>query len=122
MNERVMDAMQAGRARIADERVAGVHVVAVAGELDAAGAPRLRDHLTELIDHGADRVVLDLSGLDFLDSVATAAIVGAHRRLEGRLAVVAQHRYVLLIFEAGGLDGLIAVFRTRRAALASLAG
>jgi anti-sigma B factor antagonist len=97
-------------------------VVVARGELDVAAVPELRRLLGASVR--TSRILLDLSEVTFIDSLSLAAIVAAKRRLgdEGRLAVVADHHYVLLIFEAGGLDSVVEVFRTRDEAEAHLRG
>jgi anti-anti-sigma factor len=53
-------------------------VIAVAGEVDMATAPSLADCLAD----NADRdVILDLSGVAFLDSSGLTALINAHRAL-----------------------------------------
>ena len=59
----------------------GWKVVHVAGEIDLRTAPELRERLAALLDDGADRVVVDLGQVHFLDSTALSVMVGAHRRL-----------------------------------------
>jgi anti-sigma B factor antagonist len=95
-------------------------LVVAQGELDVAAVPELRKLLGA--SSGTSRILLDLSEVTFIDSLSLAAIVAAKRRLgdEGRLAVVADYHYVLLIFEAGGLDSVVEVFRTRGEAEAYL--
>ena len=81
-------------------------VITVGGELDIATAPALRDRLAAAVDAGTHRLVIDLSALSFLDSVALATIVHAKQRLpeEGRMAIVIDpSSYVMLVFESGGL-------------------
>jgi len=97
-------------------------LVVAAGELDIAAAGDLRSRLRGAIDAGATRVLLDLAGVDFIDSTSVAAIVAAHRRLagRGRLVVVATHPYVRLIFEAAGVVHVIAICETRDEALGLL--
>ena len=97
-------------------------VIVARGELDVAAVPELRRLLSA--SSGTSRILLDLSEVTFIDSLSLAAIVAAKRRLGdgGRLAVVADHHYVLLIFEAGGLDSVVEVFRTRGEAEAYLLG
>ena len=99
-------------------------LVVARGELDVAAVPELRRLLAPAASLGTSRILLDLSEVTFIDSLSLAAIVAAKRRLgdEGRLAVVADHHYVLLIFEAGGLDSVVEVFRTRDEAEAYLLG
>jgi anti-sigma B factor antagonist len=85
------------------------------GELDIAAVSELRERLERATSSGAWRILLDLAEVTFIDSLSLAAIVAANRRLghAGRLALVADHAYVLLILEACGLDSVVEVFRTR---------
>lgn len=98
-------------------------VVSVRGELDMLTVPELRTVINEVIDGGAQRLVLDLTGVSFIDSVSLAAIVNARRRLGdgGRLGVVIEEgSYAMLIFEIGGLDSIVELFHTRVRAVAKL--
>jgi anti-sigma B factor antagonist len=95
-------------------------VVTVTGELDIATAPALRDHLTAAIDAGKDRLVIDLSEISFLDSVALATIVHAKQRLpeHGRMALaIDPSSYVMLVFESGGLPKVLDLVDTRAQAI-----
>jgi anti-sigma B factor antagonist len=100
-------------------------VLAISGELDIATAPGLRERLDAAIDSGVRRLVLDLSGVSFLDSVALAVIVNAKRRLgdEGRMVLVVDRRtYVMLVFECSGLPSVLEIADTRDEAVARLDG
>ena len=58
-------------------------VVLVSGELDMSSAPRLENALSELArDDRVRRVVIDLSGTEFVDSSGLRAILSAHRELD----------------------------------------
>ena len=95
-------------------------VIAVVGELDIATAPALRDRFDTASEAGRHRLVIDLSGVSFLDSVALATIVHAKQRLpeEGRMAVVVDpSSYVMLVFESGGLGKVLDLVETRAEAL-----
>lgn len=93
------------------------------GELDIATVATLREPLDAAIDAGTRRLVIDLSDVRFLDSVALAVIVNAKRRLagEGKLVVVVdRNSYVMLVFECSGLPGIIDMADTRDEAVAML--
>lgn len=53
----------------------GTVYLAVAGELDAATAPQLRERLEELAAAGFARLVLDVRAATFIDSMGLAVIV-----------------------------------------------
>jgi anti-sigma B factor antagonist len=95
-------------------------VLTVTGDLDIATAPALRDHLTAAIEAGRHQLVVDLSAISFLDSVALATIVHAKQRLPegGRLAVaVHPSSYVMLVFESVGLPKVLDLVETRAQAI-----
>ncbi len=89
------------------------------GEVDVASSGELRRHLR---DAAATRILVDLGGVSFIDSISIAAIVGKQRRLppDGRLALVAHDPYVLLVLEAVGLQHVMHVFPNRAEAEAYL--
>lgn len=98
-------------ARLAD----GTALLTVAGELDIAAVPVLRERLAAISDTGARRLVADLRAVSFMDSTALAAFIHAKVRLgdERTLALVLEREsYARLIFEVAGLDGVIDVFET----------
>ena len=74
--------------------VQGEIVIArVTGELDIAGAPSIGERLGEAVPTSARGLVVDFSGLEFLDSSGIAMLFGLARRLNSRrqeLRVVAR--------------------------------
>ena len=106
---------------VAEERLepAGV-LLTVSGELDMATAPELRTRLTNAIDAGARRLVIDLCPVSFMDSVAMAAIIHARTLLlDGRMAIVLPcDSYTRLVFEIAGLPRCLDLFETREEAIA----
>lgn len=64
--------------------------VALAGRLDARGAPAVREVLHAALSTGPDRLIVDLSAVELLDKTGLGVLVGAHRRarLEGRELVL----------------------------------
>jgi anti-sigma B factor antagonist len=83
--------------------VGDVHVVRPTGELDMVSA----DFLTErLVEVAGSTVVVDLSGLSFMDSSGIAALIRAKVRMEndGDSLVVSRPRpNVLRVLEVTGL-------------------
>ena len=92
----------------AEDRDGRVHV-ALAGELDIATAPELEQLVNDRIDAGQE-VVIDLRGLQFMDSSGIRVLVAAHARAgrsSTRVFVIrpAPASAVAKIVEVSGLDG-----------------
>lgn len=51
-------------------------IIAVDGRLTATGAPLLRNAVSELVEAGRARIVVDLSATQFVDSSGLGALVG----------------------------------------------
>ena len=101
--------------------IAGWTVVSVFGELDVATAPDLKERLTGLVNEGRVKLVLDLSGVDFLDSTGLGMIVSALKRARthgGDLRIVCTEARITRLFEITGLDKALTVMPTVDAAVA----
>ena len=99
---------------------AGVPVVAVRGELDLDGGGSLREALLAAIGDGGRRVVVDLEGLDFIDSAGLGVLVGGLKRArttDGDLVLVCTSRSVLKVFEITGLTRVFELHGAREAAV-----
>jgi anti-sigma B factor antagonist len=88
-------------------------VVAVGGEIDVYTAPKLRDRLVELINSGHYHLVIDLEGVDFLDSTGLGVLVGALKRVrshQGSLRLVCTQERLLKIFRITGLAKVFPIY------------
>jgi len=97
-----------------------VAVLALRGELDVESGPKLREALLEAIGEGGRRVVVDLEGVDFIDSAGLGVLVGGLKRArsnDGDLALVATGRSVLKVLEITGLTRVFELHTAREAAL-----
>ena len=103
-------------------RERGVTVVAVAGELDAATTPELREPINLAVSDGG-ALVLDLARCEFIDSTGLHTIIDACAALEtdgGRFAVVCTPTGPVARVIEIALPGMLAVHDTRTAALAAV--
>ncbi len=113
--------------RIDQERPSGSDIVVFAlhGEVDLHVSPELRARLTAAIESGASNVVVDLSHVTFLDSMALGVLLGALKLLRaqgGELRLVVPTPELRRIFELTLLDEVFELARTRQEAFATVNG
>ncbi|HVL93203.1 MAG TPA: STAS domain-containing protein [Acidimicrobiales bacterium] len=87
-------------------------VLAVRGEVDVYTAPRLRERLVELVNQGKRMIVIDLEGVEFLDSTGLGVLVGGLKRLrtnDGDLSLVCTQHRILRVFEITGLTKVFTI-------------
>jgi anti-sigma B factor antagonist len=85
----------------------GVNVLALTGEFDLAGVQGFEQALKELESAGVELVLVDLGGLDFMDSSGLRALVMADQRAKKagrRLAIVPGPPSIRRVFEITQLD------------------
>lgn len=91
---------------ITDELVGETRVLRCVGEIDISSAPALRARISSLQIDGPPHLVLDLSGVTFIDSLGLGALIGAHKRarvLRGSLVLVPSDA-ARRLFSATALD------------------
>lgn len=106
------------------QRTQGVAVVAPAVKrLDAAVAPAFKQAVVDLVQGGDTRLVLDLSGVQFLDSSGLGAMVSILKALgpRGALAVCGAQGAVQSLFQLTRMDKVFPLLGNRDEAVARLA-
>ena len=100
-------------------------VVAVAGEIDIATYRQLRAALIKAVDEGPGSVIVDMSGVEWIDSTGLGTLVGALKRARdkgGTVQVAAVPGRIAKHFQVTGLSKLFDMHETVEAALAITAG
>ena len=107
---------------VSEENSGSNTVLSVAGELDIATAPELRDRLEEAIDRVPQgTVVVDLLKVTFIDSTALGVLIGGLKRSQsagGSFRIVVAEPRILKIFEITGLTEVFSIFQTLAGATA----
>lgn len=100
-----------------------VAVIAFDGEVDVYTAPVLRDAISKVLAAGNHDMVVDMTGVSFLDSTGLGVLVGrlkAVRMLEGRMRVVITNPRVLRNFQITGLEKIFTIDSSVADAVAAL--
>jgi anti-sigma B factor antagonist len=91
------------------------------GELDAYTVSQFREALAGFV--GVDRLVIDLSGVPFMDSAGLGALIGGIRRAresEGEVAVACSRPTLTRLLHTTGFDRIVPVTETLDAAVEAL--
>lgn len=109
-----------GTAGIREDPVAGIErtdgfvVVSLAGELDLYNASTVREALLACCAESPERLIVDLSGVKFIDSTALGVLIEARTRLANRKSflLAAPGLETRRALEISGLDRHFAVHET----------
>lgn len=89
-------------------------VLCPTGEMDLAGAPLFRQSVADLGPAAA--VLLDLSGVDFMDSAGLGSLIGAVRRVRaagGQMVIVCPRQGLRTILSNTGVEGIVRIVDRR---------
>jgi anti-anti-sigma factor len=98
----------------------GVYLVSLSGEMDIATGPEFTARIAELGSGGSHRVVVDLSGLTFLDSSGINALVSSARAIGtdgGEVVLAAPTPHIWQVFEIVNLSEVVTIEQSLEAAL-----
>jgi anti-sigma B factor antagonist len=106
--------------RVTDDRAT---ILAVEGEIHVSTAPEFSAVLSATVNGGRTSLVLDLSGVMFIDSTGLSVLLNALRQVThagGQMAVVCSNPTVLRLFEITRLDTTLDIHAELEPALAAV--
>jgi anti-sigma B factor antagonist len=90
----------------------GTQRIRLSGELDVSTVPEFNKRISELRHRDIHAIVLDLSGITFMDSTGLSAILVAemHARMRGqRFSVIEGPPHVNELFRLTGVDNFLEI-------------
>jgi len=106
---------------IASRDEGGITIVGFEGKLDTGTSPDAESHLKQVLDDGAQKVLVDFGKLDFISSAGLRVLLATAKRLEtggGQLRICGLNEVVYEIFEISGFSTILSVFDSEQDALA----
>jgi len=98
-------------------------VIRVAGEIHATTAPEFSERLNAAIADGKTGVILDLTGVEFIDSTGLSVLLNGLRRVtrvRGSMVLACANPTVLRLFEITKLDSTFDIVPSCDEAIARL--
>jgi anti-sigma B factor antagonist len=105
------------------QRVSGLPVLAVSGEIDIYTAPLFKQAVVNLVSEGNKNVVIDLGGVTFMDSSGFGTLLGATRRLRplgGGLYLAGANNTIQRMLKLTRLDSIMEIYPTREDAVSAI--
>ena len=93
-----------------DEAGEDIAIVRAEGRLNMVAAPELRDVVAQAVQSGRNRVVVDLAGVEFMDSSGLGALIASlktARQAGGDLRIAAVNEQVALVLQLSNLDRIL---------------
>ncbi|OZI63393.1 STAS domain-containing protein [Bordetella genomosp. 11] len=106
---------------LAIEKVGSALVVSPRGQINSANAAAVESELLSHVDNGERKLVLDLSGLDYISSAGLRVMLLVAKRLKqqaGALALCGIQPHVREVFDISGFLAILTVVESRGDALA----
>ena len=100
---------------LSTHQVDDLAIVTVGGEVDLDTASQLGDHALDAVRDVSPHVVLDLTGVTFMDSTGLKVLLAIQRRVDladGSFGVAGPSRSVRKILALTGLDQTFALYET----------
>ncbi|MBD1931654.1 MULTISPECIES: STAS domain-containing protein [Cyanophyceae] len=95
-----------------------ITVVCPQGHVNASNAVELQGELTAAVSSEQSIVLVDMAGVDLLDSAGLMALVSAHRlahKLNRQFGLCSVSPSIRMIFELAQLDGVFEIFENQSA-------
>lgn len=101
--------------------VEGTPVLDLNGEVDSYNSPKLRERMVNLIDEGQSKLVINLSGVDYIDSTGLGTLVGGLKRASekgGAIKLICPNEQIYKVFSITGLVKVFQIFENEQAVFA----
>lgn len=107
--------------KIETRMVGGKPVLDLTGEVDSYNSPKLRETMVALIEEGNPHLLINMTGVDYIDSTGLGTLVGGLKRASeknGTIRIVCPNEQIYKVFNITGLVKVFSIFDNEQAALA----
>ena len=92
-----------------------IAIISVFGRIDANSAPDLEDALNKCVNAGSGKLVLDLSGVEYVSSAGLRVLLSVRKRLvplKGELVLAGLRPFVREVFDMTGFSKVFSLYKT----------
>jgi anti-sigma B factor antagonist len=105
---------------IVEKNLDEITVLKLTGRLDASSAPEMKSRVLELIDAGKIKVLIEMNGIDFIDSSGLGILVSCLRLIDkagGALKIASLKENPKNLFQTTRLNRVFELFEDPESAL-----
>jgi anti-anti-sigma factor len=104
---------------MSDEQLGAVSILHVKGRLDAVSSPVLEQKISQLVDGGATRLVLECGQMAYMSSAGMRVLLIATRKIagKGKMVVCGLQDEVLDIIKMAGFQNVVEIRPSQQEAL-----
>lgn len=109
-----------GTMEISENKRDGILIVTIKGRLDAISSPTAEKRVFELINDGANKVVLDLAGVEYLSSAGMRMLLSTTKKLKGlsgKMVLSSVTPNVMDVLKISGFDHVLEIAKSESEAL-----
>ncbi len=103
-----------------EEKIDGVFVLGVSGKIQAEASEELLKKLNTIISQGEHRLLLDFSGVDYINSSGVRVLLMAAKKVKGlggRIALAAVNELIQELLRIAGCASVIGMYPSKQEAL-----
>lgn len=101
----------------------GILIINMVPRFDAYSAKEVEADLNEAIDNGADKILCDFSGTEYISSAGLRVLLSTAKKLKktgGNISLSSLKSYVSEVFETAGFTPLFNIYGSEKEALAGM--
>lgn len=101
----------------------GILTVKMVSRFDAYSAKEVEADLNEAIDNGADKILCDFSGTEYISSAGLRVLLATAKKLKktgGIICLSSLKPYVSEVFETAGFTPLFNIYGSEKEAMAGM--
>lgn len=108
---------------LSEEKVDGVVVLVIGGKINTEASEDLLKKMTDLIDNGARHLLLDLSGVEYVNSSGLRVLLTVAKKMtdpSGKIVLADVTELISQVLQVSGCTQHIGVYPSREDALKAL--
>ncbi|MHB1458165.1 MAG: STAS domain-containing protein [Armatimonadota bacterium] len=105
--------MEDNKLQVSTDQILGTPVITANGDIDIYSVASFRSSINEVLDTGANELIIDLKGVEYVDSSGFGALLGATKRVKpigGKIILVGCSPSVARMMRITQLDTIFEIF------------